>query len=70
MSLVPVGLVEADADQRESPLERAAAELSDEAADRLEARAYVEVMELVERLGARDAAPAVLRALERSLEDR
>lgn len=71
VSLVPVGLVvDPDAALRESPLERAAAELSDEAADRLEARAYVEVMELVERLGARDGAPAVLRALERSLEER
>lgn len=73
VALVPVELVEepdGEAARRESPLERAASELSDEAADRLEARAYVEVMDLVERLGARDGAPAVLRALERSLEDR
>ena len=55
---------------RESPLERAAAELSDEATDRLEARAYVEVMDLVERLGGRGSAPAVVRVLERRLEDR
>jgi hypothetical protein len=71
MRLVPAELVDGAAgDQRQSPHERAAAELSGEAADRLEARAYVEVVELLERLGARDGAPAVLRALERSLEER
>ncbi len=71
VDLVPVDLLGAEeGEQRASPLERAAAELSDEAADRLEARAYVEVLDFVERLGGRDGAPAVLRALERSLEDR
>lgn len=70
-SLLPLGIVEApESAERESPLERAAAELSPEALDRLEARAYVEVVDLVERLGARGGAPAVLAALARSLEAR
>jgi hypothetical protein len=71
MELVPVGLVEeGDAPEpRESPLERAAAELSQEAADRLEARAYVGAVDFVERLGGRGGAPMVMRALERALVD-
>lgn len=71
VSLIPLELIEEPgAGQRESPLERAAAELSDEATDRLEARAYVEVVDLLERLGGRDGAPAVTRALERSRVER
>jgi hypothetical protein len=72
LSLLPTELVGEGEEEprRESPLERAAAELSGETVDRLEARAYVEVMDLVERLGARGGAPAVVRALERRLEDR
>ena len=67
IELLPVGLTgaEEEATSRQSPLERAAAELSGEGADRLETRAYVEVMDLVERLGARGGAPGVVRALER-----
>jgi hypothetical protein len=72
-ALVPVELAGGDdggEPSRESPLERAAAELSDEAADRLEARAYVEAVDFIERLGGRDGAPGVVRALERRLLDR
>jgi hypothetical protein len=71
LSLIPLELIEEpDAGQRESPLERAAAELAPEVADRLEARAYVEVLDLIERLGGRNGAAAVLSSLERSLEPR
>lgn len=71
VSLIPLELVEEPgAGQRESPLERAAAELAPDAVDRLEARAYVEVLELIERLGGRNGAAPVLESLERSLEDR
>jgi hypothetical protein len=70
-SLIPLELLEEPGDgQRKSPLERAAAELSDEATDRLEARAYVEVLDFVERLGGRDGVPAVIAALARSREER
>jgi hypothetical protein len=72
LALLPVELVggTGEDESRASPLERAAAELSAEAADRLEARAYVEVVDFVERLGARGGAPAVVRALAGRLEDR
>jgi hypothetical protein len=73
LDLVPLEMVEAVDDgerARESALERAAAELSREGADRLEARAYVDAMDFMERLGARGSAPALSRALEqRLLED-
>ena len=70
LALLPVELVGGeDEESRASPLERAAAELSDESADRLEARAYVEVLDLVERLGAKGGSPAVTRQLARRLED-
>lgn len=55
---------------RESALERAAAELSEESAERLEARAYVEALDFLERLGAQGSAAALSRVLERNLEDR
>jgi hypothetical protein len=55
---------------RTSRLERAAAALPPDGADRLEARAYVEAVDFLERLGARGAALALTRALERRLEDR
>lgn len=51
-------------------LARARADLSGEGADRLEARAYVDAVDLMERLGAGGSAAAVTRALERRLEDR
>ncbi len=55
---------------RTNRLERAAAELSGEGADRLEARAYAEAVDFMERLGARGSALAVSRALEIRLEER
>jgi hypothetical protein len=72
VTLIPWDLLAADegAASRATRLERAAAELSDEGSDRLEARAYVEVMELLEALGAPGSAALVSRALERRLEDR
>ena len=72
LELLPVGLLDAGEEgaSRESPLERAAAELSGEAGDRLEPRAYVEVVDLVERLGARGGAPVMVRALERGRLER
>lgn len=64
-------LQEREEDGARSPaLDRAAEELSRDAADRLEARAYVEVASLIERLGAGGAAQAVADALEGLLEDR
>ncbi len=59
-----------EATSRASPLERAAAELSPDRADRLEARAYVEAMDFLERLGARGGALSVSRALAARLVDR
>jgi hypothetical protein len=55
---------------RESALARAAGALSAEEADRLEARAYVDVLDLLERLGAAGGAPAILRALDQARVDR
>jgi hypothetical protein len=58
-------------DQSRTPaLEQAAEELSRDAADRLEARAYVEVATLIDRLGAAGSATALGDALERQLEER
>jgi hypothetical protein len=74
VALVPVDLVEVGAADgvkgRATRLERAAAEMSDDGADRVEASAYVDAMEFLERLGVRGSAPAVVRALERRLEER
>ncbi len=50
-----------------SPLERAAAALPAEESERLEARAYVDALDFLERLGAKGSALALARALERSL---
>jgi hypothetical protein len=61
---------EAEPGSRTSKLERAASALSGEEADRLEMRAYVETMDLLERLGARGGAPGVVQALERGRLDR
>jgi hypothetical protein len=55
---------------REDPLERAAAALAPDVAERLEARAYVDALDLLERLGARGSAPALARGLEERLRDR
>jgi hypothetical protein len=71
--LLPLERVEADPDggrPRESRLERAAAELPGETLDRLEASAYVDAMDFVERLGAAGSALALTRELERRLAER
>jgi hypothetical protein len=74
LELVPAGEEDGpDApptDRRGTPLERAASALPETAADRLEARAYVETAELLERLGAAGSAVAFVRALERRLDAR
>lgn len=54
---------------RQSPLEQAAGNLSGEGADRLEALAYAEVLDFLERLGAGGSGPALARLLEDRLED-
>jgi hypothetical protein len=54
---------EAGPGTRVSALERASRELPSEAADRLEARAYVEASDLVERLGACGSARALAAAI-------
>jgi hypothetical protein len=59
-----------ESESRTPALARAAEELSIDAADRLEARAYVEVATLIERLGAGGTALALADALERQLEER
>jgi hypothetical protein len=53
---------------RQDPLERAAAELAPEVAERLEARAYVDALDFLERLGAAGSAPALTRAIEAGLD--
>ena len=69
ISIIPWDLIAAPAgESRDSPLERAAAELSADAGDRLEARAYVEASDFIERLGAPGSAVALARALERELD--
>jgi hypothetical protein len=55
---------------RESRLERAAAGLPEETLERLEASAYVDAMDFVERLGAAGSALALTRELERRLAER
>jgi hypothetical protein len=73
IELIPWDLLEEEGDPEETRanrLERAAAELSDEGADRVEARAYVEVMDFLEGLGSAGSAAKVSRALERRLEER
>jgi hypothetical protein len=64
----PAPRPEEDRRTRGSGLERAASELSADAVARIEARAYVDALDFMERLGARGSAPAVSRALERRLE--
>ncbi len=70
---IPPELVQAEAggdETRSTALERAVARLSGEAAERLEARAYVDALDFMERLGTRGSAPALARALEQRLEER
>jgi hypothetical protein len=65
---LPPGLVlEGPGRRGEGRLERAAAALGGEGVDRLEARAYLETIGLLERLGLRGTAPRLARALERRL---
>jgi hypothetical protein len=72
LAVVPWDLIDmpAEGETRRSRLELAAAELSEEGADRLEARAYAETADLVERLGSRGSARSLSRALERELAAR
>ncbi len=63
-----IGAHREDGESRSSPLERAAAELGGRDADRLEARAYVEVSDFIERLGSVGSAHALSRELERTLD--
>jgi hypothetical protein len=57
-------------DERSPALTRAAEELSHDAADRLEARAYVEVAGFIERLGAAGSGRRIVELLERRLDER
>jgi hypothetical protein len=72
IAVIPWNLIDApsEADSRTPALERAAEELSRDAADRLEARAYVEVASFIERLGAAGSGRKVADALEQQLEER
>jgi hypothetical protein len=58
----------AEGPSRSTPLERAVAALGAGAAERLEARAYVEVADLVERLGASGSGAAIATALVAEME--
>jgi hypothetical protein len=70
LGLIPWDLIAPDeGESRVTAAERGAAELSDEGADRLEARAYVEVVGVLDGLGAAGSAHRLARALERRLED-
>jgi hypothetical protein len=69
MEILPRDVL-AEGGERPSALERAAAALSEEAAERVEARAYVEALDFLERLGLKGSAPALSRVLERDLGDR
>jgi hypothetical protein len=53
-----------------SALERAVVALPRDGAERLEARAYFDALELLERLGATGGGDVVAAALERRLEER
>lgn len=66
---LPRRAVPPDAGQREAnALERAAAALPPEEAERLEGRAYVDALDFLERLGAAGSAAVISRALVRSLD--
>jgi hypothetical protein len=71
VGLVPLALLQAEAEApaRASALERAVAELSEDGLERIEARAYVDALEFLERLGARGSAAALTRSLLRRLEE-
>lgn len=69
LGILPAGLAAEAGAQRHGALEAAAEALPPDRMDHLEARAYGETLELVERLGARESAPRIARALERRLVD-
>jgi hypothetical protein len=64
----PAAASEEEAPVRGSGLERAASGLPQDVVARIEARAYVDALDFMERLGARGSATAVTRSLERRLE--
>jgi hypothetical protein len=71
IQVIPWDLIApAGEETRANRLEHAAAELSDEGIDRLEARAYVEVMEFLEAVLPEGSAQAIVRSLEQRLEER
>jgi hypothetical protein len=72
IAVIPWNLIDAptEEDSRSPALVRAAEELSRDAADRLEARVYVEVASFIERLGAAGSGRKLSDALERLLEGR
>lgn len=72
LSVIPRDRIERHREgaSRSPALDLAAAELPSAEADRLEARAYVEVASLIELLGAAGSATALTTALEALLEDR
>jgi hypothetical protein len=72
LGLLPRDVLRRDeeARARESALEQAAARLSPAESERLEALAYVEAVDFLERLGGGGSGPALARALAQRLEDR
>jgi hypothetical protein len=72
LAVIPWNLLEAppNEDSRIPVLDRAAEDLSRDAADRLEARAYVEVASFIDRLGTAGSGRRIAEALERLLEER
>jgi hypothetical protein len=72
ISVIPWSLIDSPnaADSRTPALQRAAEELSRDAADRLEARVYVEVASFIERLGSAGSGRRLSDALEAQLEER
>jgi hypothetical protein len=72
LALVPeaAGVAHDPRQTRDDPLERAAATLAPDVQERLEARAYVDALDFLDRLGARGSALATARALEARLDRR
>ncbi|HET9554776.1 MAG TPA: hypothetical protein VFP50_17545 [Anaeromyxobacteraceae bacterium] len=68
IALLPLDPV-AGAERSAADLARAEAALSEGGRSRLETRAYLEVLDFLERLGAAGGAPRVVRALERVLAE-